>query len=318
MESKSPHIPVLLDEVVQEFIINSDINLNEKIYFIDATLGYGGHSEKILESSPNIHLIGIDRDIEAINFSKKRFEKFGNRVTFLHGTFAENIEKTIEIAENNKIIAILADIGVSSLQLDQMERGFSFDSPNLDMRMNRDDELTAYRVINNYSEYKLEQIFKDLGEIRNSKKIANSIVNSRPINSGSELSKLIEKINGRWNGTHPATQIFQAIRIEVNGELNQLDSFMNKIRDLAKNNKLNNTKIGIITFHSLEDRIVKDKFKNWEKSCICPPEAMRCVCGDNHSLGEIITKKPIVPTEKEIYINRRSRSAKLRLFKINK
>ncbi len=318
MESKSPHIPVLLDEVVQEFIINSDINLNEKIYFIDATLGYGGHSEKILESSPNIHLIGIDRDIEAINFSKKRFEKFGNRVTFLHGTFAENIEKTIEIAENNKIIAILADIGVSSLQLDQMERGFSFDSPNLDMRMNRNDELTAYRVINNYSEYKLEQIFKDLGEIRNSKKIANSIVNSRPINSGSELSKLIEKINGRWNGTHPATQIFQAIRIEVNGELNQLDSFMNKIRDLAKNNKLNNTKIGIITFHSLEDRIVKDKFKNWEKSCICPPEAMRCVCGDNHSLGEIITKKPIVPTEKEIYINRRSRSAKLRLFKINK
>ena len=265
MESKSPHIPVLLDEVVQEFIINSDINLNEKIYFIDATLGYGGHSEKILESSPNIHLIGIDRDIEAINFSKKRFEKFGNRVTFLHGTFAENIEKTIEIAENNKIIAILADIGVSSLQLDQMERGFSFDSPNLDMRMNRNDELTAYRVINNYSEYKLEQIFKDLGEIRNSKKIANSIVNSRPINSGSELSKLIEKINGRWNGTHPATQIFQAIRIEVNGELNQLDSFMNKIRDLAKNNKLNNTKIGIITFHSLEDRIVKDKFKNWEK-----------------------------------------------------
>ena len=158
-----------------------------------------------------------------------------------------------------------------------MERGFSFDSPNLDMRMNRNDELTAYRVINNYSEYKLEQIFKDLGEIRNSKKIANSIVNSRPINSGSELSKLIEKINGRWNGTHPATQIFQAIRIEVNGELNQLDSFMNKIRDLAKNNKLNNTKIGIITFHSLEDRIVKDKFKNWEKSCICPPEAMRCL-----------------------------------------
>ncbi len=309
----SPHIPVLLDEVVKEFSSTEF----DKVFFIDATIGYGGHSKAILESSQNIHLIGIDRDSEAVEFSKKRLNSFGSRINILHGTFSEKINEAIKLAGDNKIIGILADIGVSSLQLDKIDRGFSFDSPNLDMRMNQNDELTAYKIINNYSQYKLEQIFKDFGEIRNSKKIATAIINNRPIESGLELANLIEKTEGRWSGTHPATQIFQAIRIEVNGELNQLENLLKEIELFARNNKLNGSKIAIITFHSLEDRIVKDKFRDWANSCICPPEVMKCSCGDNHDIGEILTKKPIIATEKEISKNRRSRSAKLRLFQIN-
>jgi len=298
-----PHQPVLLNEVVENF--KSD----KEGYFIDATLGYGGHSSAILESSPNIHLIGVDRDITAINFSKERLAKYGNRVTLYHRNFSNAISDILQQIDDKPILGVLADIGVSSLQLDKLERGFSFNSENLDMRMDQSQELTADRVVNSYSEYELEKILREYGEMRNSKKVAKAIVNMRPISSGRELAELMTKIERRrGGGTHPATQLFQAIRIEVNRELEELNTLLDKLESLPK------AKIGVITFHSLEDRIVKNRFKEWAKSCICPPEAFQCICGDNHQLGRILTKKPIVASKREARENRRSRSAKLRIF----
>jgi len=298
-----PHQPVLLDEVVNNF------QTEESGYFIDATLGYGGHSSAILESSPNLKLIGIDKDITAIEFSKKRLAKFGNRVEFFHGSFSEVIQELIKTKK--PIIGVLADIGVSSLQFDKLERGFSFDSDNLDMRMNQTQDLTAEKIVNQYSEYDLDRIFKDYGEMRNSRKIAKLIVENRPIESGRDLSSLIAQVEFRkGGGTHPATQLFQAIRIEVNSELLELENLLNAVQTLR------NVKVGIISFHSLEDRIVKNKFKEWTKSCICPPEVFRCGCGDNHNIGKILTRKPLVASKQESSKNRRSRSAKLRIFQI--
>jgi 16S rRNA (cytosine1402-N4)-methyltransferase len=301
-----PHKPVLLNEVIDAFATEGDG------YFIDATLGYGGHSSAILESSPNIHLIGIDRDITAINFSKERLKEFGDRVTLYHGRFSEMIGEIIENHKDKPILGVLADIGVSSLQLDQLDRGFSFDSDNLDMRMDQSSELTAERVINSYSEYELDRVLRDYGEMRNSKKVAREIVNRRPISSGRELAEMMSKIERRkGGGVHPATQLFQAIRIEVNGELDELENLLDKAKELK------GAKIGIISFHSLEDRVVKRVFKDWTTSCICPPEAFQCKCGDNHQLGKNLTKKPIVASKEEERENRRSRSAKLRLFQLD-
>jgi len=301
-----PHLPVLLNEVIENF------RTDEVGYFIDATLGYGGHSSAILESSPNIHLIGIDRDITAINFSKKRLSKFGDRVHIYHGKFSEMVDEVIQKHQDKPILGILADIGVSSLQLDKLDRGFSFDSDNLDMRMNQDDDLTAFRVVNSYSEYDLDKVLKDYGEMRNSRKMAKVIVDNRPIESGKDLASLIARTDGRKSGgTHPATQLFQAIRIEVNGELSELETFLEKLQNLK------GVKIGIISFHSLEDRIVKNRFKDWTKSCICPSEFFRCSCGDNHQIGKVVTRKPLVASKKESNTNRRSRSAKLRIFQID-
>lgn len=298
-----PHKPVLLDEVIENF--KSD----ENGYFIDATLGYGGHSSAIVENSPNIHLIGIDRDITAINFSKERLNKYKDRVTFYHGKFSEMISEIVKNHTDKPILGVLADIGVSSLQLDQLDRGFSFDSENLDMRMDQEQELTAERVVNSYSEYELDKIFRDYGEMRNSKKVAKAIINSRPISSGRELAELMTKVEKRkGGGTHPATQLFQAIRIEVNGELDELNTLLDKLEALPE------AKVGIISFHSLEDRVVKNRFKEWSKSCICPPEAFQCTCGDDNQLGTVVTKKPIVASKEEERENRRSRSAKLRIF----
>jgi len=298
-----PHLPVLLDEVVSNF------QTEKSGYFIDATLGYGGHSSAILESSPNLKLIGIDKDITAIEFSKKRLAKFGNRVEFFHGSFSEVVQELIKTKK--PILGVLADIGVSSLQFDKLERGFSFDSDNLDMRMNQTQDLTAEKIVNQYSEYDLDRIFKDYGEMRNSRKIAKLIVETRPIESGRDLSSLIAQVEFRkGGGTHPATQLFQAIRIEVNSELLELENLLEAVQILK------NVKIGIISFHSLEDRIVKNKFKEWTKSCICPSEAFRCSCGDNHNIGKVLTKKPLVASKQESSKNRRSRSAKLRIFQI--
>jgi 16S rRNA (cytosine1402-N4)-methyltransferase len=298
-----PHLPVLLDEVVSNF------QTEKSGYFIDATLGYGGHSSAILESSPNLKLIGIDKDITAIEFSKKRLAKFGNRVEFFHGSFSEVVQELIKTKK--PILGVLADIGVSSLQFDKLERGFSFDSDNLDMRMNQTQDLTAEKIVNQYSEYDLDRIFKDYGEMRNSRKIAKLIVETRPIESGRDLSSLIVQVEFRkGGGTHPATQLFQAIRIEVNSELLELENLLEAVQILK------NVKIGIISFHSLEDRIVKNKFKEWTKSCICPSEAFRCSCGDNHNIGKVLTKKPLVASKQESSKNRRSRSAKLRIFQI--
>ncbi|MFY9085349.1 16S rRNA (cytosine(1402)-N(4))-methyltransferase RsmH [Aliarcobacter cryaerophilus] len=295
-----PHIPVLYNEVLECF---KDIN---KGYIIDCTTGYAGHSIGLLNQNSSVKLICNDQDDEALNFSKNRLKDFENRVEFNKGNF-ENIIKKFE---NYPIRGVLADIGVSSLQLDKLDRGFSFNSENLDMRMNQNQSLNASTVINTYSQVELENIFKDYGEIREYKKIASLIVQNRPFYSAKELGEFF--YNKLPKGKiHPATLIFQAIRIEVNDELGVLDRLFKSMEEA----KLKDCIVAIISFHSLEDRVVKNYFKKWSENCICPKDAFRCECAKNHALGKIITKKPIIATNFEIKQNPRSRSAKLRVFR---
>ncbi|MGJ0363079.1 16S rRNA (cytosine(1402)-N(4))-methyltransferase RsmH [Aliarcobacter cryaerophilus] len=295
-----PHIPVLYNEVLDCF---KDIN---KGYIIDCTTGYAGHSSGLLNQNSSVKLICNDQDDEALNFSKNRLKDFENRVEFNKGNF-ENIIKKFE---NYPIRGVLADIGVSSLQLDKLDRGFSFNSENLDMRMNQNQSLDASTVINSYSQVELENIFKEYGEIREYKKIASLIVQNRPFYSAKELAEFF--YNKLPKGKiHPATLIFQAIRIEVNDELGVLDRLFKSMEEA----KLKDCIVAIISFHSLEDRVVKNYFKKWSENCICPKDAFRCECGKNHALGKIITKKPIIATNLEIKQNPRSRSAKLRVFR---
>ena len=295
-----PHIPVLYNEVLDYF---KDIN---KGYIIDCTTGYAGHSSGLLNQNSSVKLICNDQDDEALNFSKNRLKDFENRVEFNKGNF-ENIIKKFE---NYPIRGVLADIGVSSLQLDKLDRGFSFNSENLDMRMNQNQSFDASTVINSYSQLELENIFKEYGEIREYKKIASLIVQNRPFYSAKELAEFF--YNKLPKGKiHPATLIFQAIRIEVNDELGVLDRLFKSMEEA----KLKDCIVAIISFHSLEDRVVKNYFKKWSENCICPKDAFRCECGKNHALGKIITKKPIISTNFEIKQNPRSRSAKLRVFR---
>lgn len=304
----TPHIPVLINEVTNIF---SDLDNG---YFVDCTLGYAGHSYEILKKYKNVKLIACDRDIEAINFSKNRLSEFGDRVSFFHTSFS----KIIDECESLQIRGILADIGVSSLQLDKLSRGFGFDSEVLDMRMNQSDGLNAYDVVNRYPKNELERIFRDYGELREYKKIAKKICDERdkkPIDSAKKLSELIgTKSHFGGRKISPATLAFQAIRIEVNDEINELKTLLESI----KASKIDNCILAIISFHSLEDRIVKQTFKSWTKSCICPPEVFKCECGNNHSIGKILTKNVVEPTQAEIKQNPRSRSSKLRAFYIKR
>lgn len=298
-----PHKPVLLNEVLSVFE-----TLKEGL-FVDATLGYGGHSEAILSAHPNLRLIGIDRDDEAIEFSSKRLEKFGDRVKIIKSDFGSALAKI----DTKEIVGVLADIGVSSLQLDKKERGFSFESQTLDMRMDSSQDFCAYDVVNGYTEPELERIIRVYGEERQSKKIASLIVKKRKeerIKSAKELALLISQ-NVKAFKIHPATLTFQAIRIEVNSELEQLENLLQNVKKLGQNGLI----LGIISFHSLEDRIVKNGFKEWSKNCICPPEAHKCVCGNNNALGDTITKKPLIASATETRHNPRARSAKLRAFR---
>ena len=222
-----------------------------------------------------------------------------------------------EILENNdvtEIKGILADIGVSSLQLDQKERGFSYESDNLDMRMDKDAPLSASDVINNYSVVELERILRDYGEMRNYKQIASFIVNNRPFHSAKELSDKLRHLLPHGKKIHPATLLMQAIRIEVNDELGELNTLLDEIQNIG----LVDTDVAIISFHSLEDRIVKQRFSEWSKNCICPPEAFRCTCSRDNAIGKPKSKKPITAQNDELKQNPRSRSAKLRVFKIKK
>jgi len=302
-----PHIPVLYREVIETFK-----NIEDGI-IIDCTMGYAGHSSMILEENLNIKLIGIDQDQTAIDFSTKRLQKYGKRAEIRKGRFSNVIRDILKEIDPKDIKGVLADIGVSSLQLDQKERGFSYESDNLDMRMDKDASLSASNVINEYSEHELQKILLEYGELRNYKKIASEIVKNRPFYSAKELSEKLKPLMPRGKKVHPATLLMQAIRIEVNDELGELKSLLKSIEDA----KLPNAKIAIISFHSLEDRIVKKTFTKWSKSCICPPEAIRCDCGNNHQLGKILTKKPIVAQKDELKENSRSRSAKMRLFETN-
>ena len=298
-ETNIPHIPVLYNEVIDTF---KDI---QDGYIIDCTLGYGGHSEGILKANPNITLICNDQDDEALAFSKKRLAPFGDRVIFNKGNFKD----VIETFKDKNITGILADIGVSSLQLDKNERGFGFDSETLDMRMDQNQSLSAYEVVNNYSQSELERILKGYGEVKEYKKAASVIVQNRPFVSSRELADCLSK--HMYKGKlHPATLPFQGIRIEVNNELGVLEQLFDQIE--AAN--FNDTTIAIISFHSLEDRIVKNYFKKWTQKCICPAHVMRCECGNNNQKGKTLTKKPIIPTKEEIKQNPRSRSSKMRIF----
>jgi len=300
----SPHIPVLYREVLETF---SDV---EDGIVIDCTMGYGGHSSMILEANPNIKLIAIDQDQSAIDFSTARLEPYKDRVIIKKGRFSSLIKEILQEYEPSQIRGILADIGVSSLQLDKKERGFSFSSDTLDMRMDKDASLSAYNVVNEYSQRDLERIFLEYGELTNFKKIASFIVQNRPFFTAKELCDALKSLLPSAKKIHPATLLLQAIRIEVNNELGELESLLDTIEAA----KFPNTRVAIISFHSLEDRIVKNRFSQWSKSCICPQEAMRCTCGNNHTYGKIVTKKPLMAQDDELKANPRSRSAKMRVF----
>ena len=303
------HISVLLNECLE------GLNIKENGIYVDGTLGGAGHSSEILKRLSNEgRLIGIDQDTDALKAAKERLKNYSN-VTFVHSNFS-SIENVLNNLNIDGVDGILMDLGVSSYQLDEGERGFSYmkDAP-LDMRMNRDNDFSAYNVINEYSEEDLYRIIRDYGEEKFAKRIASFIVENRQEKNIETTLELVEIIKNaipakaRREGPHPAKRTFQAIRIEVNSEL----SILNKtIEDGVE--KLNKGgRMAIITFHSLEDRIVKNKFRDLAVSCRCPKEFPVCVCGEKAKV-KVISRKAIEPTKEEVDINPRSRSAKLRII----
>lgn len=303
---QTPHVPVLYREVVSAF------RARDTGVIIDCTLGYGGHTSLLLDAHPGIRTVGIDRDAAAIDFSQRRLAPYGERAAIRKGAFSRELAAVIDAVGRANVSGILADIGVSSLQLDMRSRGFSFESDTLDMRMDPAQPLSAAEVVNDYSALELERILRDYGELPNAKKVASVIAQRRPFTSARALAEAVGPYGPRGKKIHPATLVMQAIRIEVNDELGELTRML----DVCETACLPDATIGIITFHSLEDRIVKQRFAAWGKSCICPPEAMRCTCGNNHAIGRPNPKKPLCARDDEIAVNPRSRSAKLRVFEM--
>ncbi len=281
---------------------------------MDGTLGGGGHALEVCRRLTTGHLYGIDQDCSAVRAAGERLAAFRERVTVIRDNY-RNMRAALGQEGVESADGILLDLGVSSYQFDSQERGFSyrFDAP-LDMRMDQRQELTAGEIVNNYSESELYRIIRDYGEDRFAKNIAKHIVRTRalgPIRTTFELNEIIRAAvpaKMRRDG-HPSRQTFQALRIECNGELEALESSLEDFIDILKPGG----RLCIITFHSLEDRIVKNIFRKNESPCTCPPEFPVCVCG-KVSKGTVVTRKPIVPTEKELEENSRSRSAKLRVF----
>lgn len=303
------HVPVMLNETIDNLVWKSG-----GIY-VDGTLGAGGHSEEILKRlDKSGRLIGIDRDEEAINAASLRLQDYKEKLTLVHSNFS-NVKNVLLQLELEKIDGMMMDLGVSSPQLDNPERGFSYmnDAP-LDMRMDKDSKLTAGEIVNEYTEEELKHIILEYGEERWASRIANFIVRERekhPILTTFELVEIIKSAipaSARRVGPHPAKRTFQAIRIAVNRELDEIERVIPDIVDILNPNG----RLCIITFHSLEDRIVKDEFKRLENPCTCPSDFPICVCNKKPKI-KIITKKPIKPDENEIGINPRSRSAKLRV-----
>jgi 16S rRNA (cytosine1402-N4)-methyltransferase len=281
--------------------------------YLDGTLGGGGHTEEILiRSSPDGQVLGLDRDDEAIAAASQRLQRFGGRLVARQASFANARDILAEIGWSG-VDGVVLDLGISSHQIDTPERGFSFraEAP-LDMRMDRRQSLNAHEILNTFSADELERIFRDYGEERNARRIARAIVDERrraPIYRTGELVKIIDGVKraGRRDH-HPATQVFQALRIAVNQELQHLERFM----ETGFEALLPKGRMAIIAFHSLDDRIVKRAFRKWSRSCICPSRVLRCQCGWSQK-ARLLTKKPIVPSAREIDNNPRSRSAKLRI-----
>ena len=303
------HVSVLLNECIE------NLNIKPDGIYVDGTMGGAGHSLEIVKKlSEKGMLIGIDRDEEALAVAKERLKEFNN-VKYVHDNH-DNIAEIIKNLNIKGVDGILLDLGVSSYQIDEKTRGFTYmDDGPLDMRMDKSQKLTAEYIVNNYKEQDLARIIFEYGEEKFSRKIARNICEYRKnkkIETAGELVKIIEKsIPGKFRekNSHPAKRTFQAIRIEVNDEIEPLyNTIKNSITALNSKGRL-----CVITFHSLEDRMVKKAYVDAEGKCTCPKDLPYCVCG-NVSLGKIITKKPILPTEKEMQENSRSRSAKLRVF----
>ncbi|HBZ52693.1 MAG TPA: 16S rRNA (cytosine(1402)-N(4))-methyltransferase [Eubacterium sp.] len=305
------HKPVLLDETIE------GLNIKKDGIYVDGTLGGAGHSSVIASHLESGHLYGIDQDEDAVRAATDRLDGLGllSKVTIVRDNYV-NFGRVLDDHGVDKVDGILIDIGVSSYQLDTADRGFSYnyDGP-LDMRMDKRRDLSAYEVVNEYDEDRLYRIIRDYGEDRFARNIAKHICMRRaekPIATTFELSEVIKEAipaKIRFKGSHPAKQTFQAIRIEVNGELDVLsDSIEGMIKRLKVGGRL-----CVITFHSLEDRIVKQAFKKAANPCTCPPRLPVCVCGAV-SLGFEVNRKPIVASEEELAKNPRSKSAKLRVF----
>ncbi|MCR5848010.1 MAG: 16S rRNA (cytosine(1402)-N(4))-methyltransferase RsmH [Lachnospiraceae bacterium] len=303
------HVSVLLNETVD------GLNIRKNGIYVDCTLGGGGHSEEVLKRLEGTGLlIGIDQDEDALSAAKERLKEYKN-VIFVHDNF-ENIKEIVNRECNGKVNGIMADLGVSSYQFDTPERGFSyrFDAP-LDMRMNRENSLNAYEIINHYSQADLFRIIKDYGEEKFAQNIAKHICMERekkPVETTFELNEIIKAsipAKMREKGGHPSKRTFQAIRIECNRELEILENTLDDMIGCLDSEG----RLCIITFHSLEDRIVKNNFKNNENPCTCPANFPVCVCR-KVSKGRVISRKPITAGDEELEENSRSQSAKLRVF----
>ena len=302
------HKPVMLEQCI------NGLNIKKDGIYVDGTLGGAGHSKEILKRLSNKGLlIGIDRDEDALNAAKENLKEFQN-VIYVHNNH-DNIKEILEELKIDNVDGILLDLGVSSYQLDERNRGFSYLGENeLDMRMDKLQKLTAKEVVNEYKEEDLANVIYKYGEERFSRQIAKNICKQRKekeIKTTKELVDIIEKSIPKkfQNDGHPAKRTFQAIRIEVNNEIKPLyNTVLNSIDCLKPGGRL-----AIITFHSLEDRTVKNAYIEAKGKCTCPKDLPYCVCGAK-SLGEIITKKPIIATDEEIKENSRSKSAKLRIF----
>lgn len=311
MDKEFVHVSVLLKECLE------GLNIREDKIYVDGTMGGAGHSRHIAEMLTTGKLVCFDQDIDAIENGKKILEKYGDKVLIIHSNF-EDLKEELKKNNIDHIDGLLLDLGVSSYQLDTPERGFSYmnDAP-LDMRMNEEASLSAYDVVNTYSEKRLFEIIKDYGEENWAARIAKFICDKRkekPIETTFELVDVIKAAvpaKARDVSLHPAKRTFQAIRIEVNRELDVIEK---TIKDaVAMMNK--GGRIAIITFHSLEDRIVKNVFKELAQGCICPPEFPVCMCNNKEKV-KLINRKPIVASKEELEYNPRSRSAKLRIVEI--
>lgn len=304
------HKSVLLYETVDE------LNIKPDGIYVDGTLGGGGHSYEIAgRLSEGGRLIGIDQDEDAIKAASKRLEPYMDRVTIVRNNYC-NMDKVLDELGIDKVDGIMLDLGVSSYQLDAADRGFTYNVDTaLDMRMDQRQEITAKDIVNEYSEFDLYRIIRDYGEDRFAKNIAKHIVAARqekPIETTFELNDIIKAaipMKVRATGGHPYKRTYQAIRIELNKELEVLENSIDMMIDRLKPEG----RLCIITFHSLEDRIVKTRFRNNENPCTCPPSFPACVCGKVPK-GRVITRKPVVPTDEEINENSRSKSSKLRVF----